>query len=652
MSRSPSAPAPAPTRSLPARPSLVQLKKQAKELLKAYRAGDAAAVAEVALFEQHPDSAKFTLVDAQRVLARAYGFGSWTKFRQHVEGIHAAAFCAAVEAGDVAAVRKLAKARPELLGVEWTGAYWSSALQFAVAQRNADMTRALMELGADARAGTWPHRSATTAIAIAKDRGYDEIMAIIEREEQRRRRALSAQGATLSTQTDEIFKAILQDHCEDAIRLLESDQSLVGACSLRGATPLHVAACAQNLEMIAWLLDHGANVNAEAPYDLPYGYSEATATGKTPLDYVAIVAGWSSHGRHFTFMETAHRPPAVFEETVRVLRERGARLTPRAAVAISDAQAVRQMHAAGELTNEIHTLRGGLLSIAVRLNRPEMVSLLLDLGFDPDETVVGEEGERMSWGMPLWFAALCGRQEIAELLLMRGADVNAIVSASGDPLGIAGDTHDEEMVELLRRHGARLTVEGVAGEGDVTIAQAVLDGTIPAGSLNVDEPTPADLAEQMLWAAAGRAEIVRVCLPYVTRKPDDPWWNYVLLHAADPAGFQLILDHGVDPDVLGGGGYTLLHHLASDYANDETRLARATLLLDAGASLATRDPLLKSTPLGWACRWGRLALVELYLARGAEPLERDAEPWARPVAWAEKGGHAEVAAALRRQGGG
>jgi ankyrin repeat protein len=646
MSRSPSA----PTRSLPARPSLAQLKKQAKELLNAFRAGDPATIAEVALFELRPDHARFSLLDAQRVLARAYGFGSWTKLRQHVEGIHAAAFCAAVEAGDVAAVRKLAKARPELVSVEWTGAYWSSALQFAVAQRNSDMTRALMELGADARAGTWPHRSATMASAIAKDRGYNEIVAIIEREEERRRRALSAQGATLNSQTDEVLKAILQDQCDDAIRLLESDLSLVGACSLRGATPLHVAACALNPEMIAWLLDHGANVNAEAPYDLPYGYSEATATGKTPLDYAAIVAGWSSHGRHFTFMETAHKPPAVFDETVRILRDRGARLTPRAAVAIGDQQAVRQMHDAGQLSNEVHTLRGGLLSIAVRVNRPEMVSLLLDLGLDPDETVPGDEGRRMSWGMPLWFAALCGRHEIAELLLSRGADVNAIVSASGDPLGIAFDTHDDRMIELLRRHGARLTVEQVAGEGDVKTAQAILDGAIPAGSLNVDDPSPADLAEQMLWAAGGRVEIVRVCLPHITRKHDDPWWNYVLLHAVDPAGFKLVLDHGVDPDVVGGGGYTLLHHLASDYANEETRVIRATLLLDAGASLEKRDPLLKSTPLGWACRWGRMALVELYLSRGADVAEPDAEAWARPLAWAEKGGQGEIVEVLLGRG--
>jgi ankyrin repeat protein len=62
----------------------------------------------------------------------------------------------------------------------------------------------------------------------------------------------------------------------------------------------------------------------------------------------------------------------------------------------------------------------------------------------------------------------------------------------------------------------------------------------------------------------------------------------------------------------------------------------ATILLDAGARLDVRDNLLKSTPLGWACRWGRVEMVKLFLARGADPVEAEAEPWATPRAWAEK----------------
>ena len=72
----------------------------------------------------------------------------------------------------------------------------------------------------------------------------------------------------------------------------------------------------------------------------------------------------------------------------------------------------------------------------------------------------------------------------------------------------------------------------------------------------------------------------------------------------------------------------------------------ATMLLDAGARLDVREDLLESTPLGWACRWGRVELVRLLLDRGADPVEADAKPWATPRAWALKYGHKRIARLL------
>lgn len=639
----------APTRTLPPQPSLEQLRKQAKDLLKAYCAGDVAAVAEVARFESQPDPAKFALTDAQRVLARAYGFASWARIKQNVEGVNATTFCTAVNARDVATVRRLATARPELVEVEADG-FTGLPLHIAVLNRDPDMVCLLMELGADARQGIWPHRDATTAYTIASERGYDDIVAVIEQSEDARRRATSSAGATIDSKTDQINRAILRDRCEEAIQLLESDLSLVGACNIEqpingvdcrrlalGMTPLHVAAWKQNAEMIAWLLDRGA------PVDAP------DAHGQTPLDHAAMVAGWSAHGRDFSFMENSHLDPARFHETVRLLRDRGAELTSCGAVAIGDGDAVRRMHREGRLKNEDHG-RGGLLSIAVKVNRIDMVSLLLDLGLDPNEQVAEADGTIVA-GAPLWFASMCGRYAIAEMLLSRGADVNAVLNGNGDAMCCAETTGDQQMEALLLKHGARITVERVAGKRDRETARAILDGRIPGASLNVDEPTLTDLAEQMLWAA-GRSdpEIVRMCLPYMTRQPDDPWWNYVLMHALFPEGCKLVLEHGVNPDATGVGGHTTLHHLATSTVSDEHRIARAKLLLDAGASLRKRDQLLKSTPLGWACRWGNVDLVELYLARGADPHEPDAEPWATPLAWAAKSGHQRIVDLLRAHG--
>lgn len=66
-------------RRLPARASLEQLQKQAKELLRLHRKGDAGAE------ERFRPAHDRTLADAQFVIAREYGFESWAQLKQHVE---------------------------------------------------------------------------------------------------------------------------------------------------------------------------------------------------------------------------------------------------------------------------------------------------------------------------------------------------------------------------------------------------------------------------------------------------------------------------------------------------------------------------------------------------------------------------------------
>ena len=70
---------------LPGDANLEHLKKQAKKLLKAYQNGDAAAVARV---RAHCDGGEFTLNDAQFVVAREYGFGSWPRLIADFETLH------------------------------------------------------------------------------------------------------------------------------------------------------------------------------------------------------------------------------------------------------------------------------------------------------------------------------------------------------------------------------------------------------------------------------------------------------------------------------------------------------------------------------------------------------------------------------------
>jgi hypothetical protein len=102
-----------PVRRLPVRPDLDQLKHQAKDLLRDIRAGDPAALAELA--EHHPEApgainpASAKLADAQLVLAKSYQATSWTRLVQAVQLV------AAIWDDDLDLVRDLVTANPNLI---------------------------------------------------------------------------------------------------------------------------------------------------------------------------------------------------------------------------------------------------------------------------------------------------------------------------------------------------------------------------------------------------------------------------------------------------------------------------------------------------------------------------------------------------------
>ena len=70
------------TPRLPERPSLEQLRKQAKELLRLLRSGDHAATERLRKYK--PNVSDPILADAQFLLAREHGFESWPRLVQHV----------------------------------------------------------------------------------------------------------------------------------------------------------------------------------------------------------------------------------------------------------------------------------------------------------------------------------------------------------------------------------------------------------------------------------------------------------------------------------------------------------------------------------------------------------------------------------------
>jgi len=82
---------------LPAKPSLVYLKKQAKDLLEALQSGETDAVVTFARYFDPTE--KIGLIKAQLVVAREYGFASWPALKAHVATLEvpsAEAFCQSV----------------------------------------------------------------------------------------------------------------------------------------------------------------------------------------------------------------------------------------------------------------------------------------------------------------------------------------------------------------------------------------------------------------------------------------------------------------------------------------------------------------------------------------------------------------------------
>ena len=734
MSTSPSA------RSLPAVPDLQQLKRQAKELLAEFRAGRPVAVAEVDAHYGGANAATFALHDAQLVLARAYGFASWPKLKAFVDGATVSRLIEATRAGDTVRVEKMLEARPEIINMDIGGSDEHRALHHAVLARDAAMVRLLMAHGADARIGIYPHRVPTTPLAIATERGYDEIAAII-REAEAQRGHVNRRYASASTPPPPPeFTAALNSGDERALLgFLESSPLLREhsgpiPSGPDGTTLLHLAAARLMPDVASWALSHGVDVNARSgpgftPIDMlgrwPTGHPHdrlgelsdlLLRHGAEPTAFwaVAMNNGHWLRARHaegrlvnpvsdvgglVTFAVRLDRPDMLtllldlgFDPDERpdpidpvgkpleyclrdqrpaladILLERGATLPASIAVGLGKADWIRTKHAAGTLTHPAHG--DGLLTAAVEHGRLDMLQLLLDLGFDADERkrIVGGDEVYESRGIPLERAAGKGNLAMAQLLLDHGADPNGMSEGGGTPMSTAYRNKNQPMLDLLTRFGGVVSAGTAAYHGDVAIVRLRIEQE-DAGSLPPGAASPAGVAPDLLGGDCGEPEIIRLALARIDLPPDDSrwygalkgplsFWSYVPwiespLWQPRRSGylesFKLILAR-CHANVRGSFGRTILHDVmamgfhdgASGWIREDEALAFAVTLLDAGARTDVRDDLLKSTPLGWACRWGRTPIVQELLRRGVDPLEPDAESWATPRAWAEKMGHRDI----------
>jgi hypothetical protein len=152
-----------------------------------------------------------------------------------------------------------------------------------------------------------------------------------------------------------------------------------------------------------------------------------------------------------------------------------------------------------------------------------------------------------------------------------------------------------------------------------------------------DNPALADDSEALENAARnGHEEFVRLMLRY---QPDLP--KRVAFVAKTRDLTELLFARGMDPSLPDWLLITPLHRFA-----ERGDIESAAIFVDHGANLHARDEDIRSTPLGWAAKFGRTLVVEFLLRRGAKPALPDDPPWATPLAWAISRGHVDIVRVL------
>ena len=230
-------------RSLPERPDLDQQKRQAKELLESFTAGDAEAQARVRA--ELPDKPRIALADAQFVLAREYGFTNWAALKQHIdarvepapallERVHEA-----FRRRDAAAVRQLLVQNPALRARINDPVFSFNSPAIVAFSDDARLVEVLLELGADPnrRSGWWAG-------------GFHPLHGATGEAAER----LIAAGAVIDA-----CAAAHLDRPDLLAKLIADDPSRVHERGGDGKLPLHFA---ESKVVADLLLDAGANIDA------------------------------------------------------------------------------------------------------------------------------------------------------------------------------------------------------------------------------------------------------------------------------------------------------------------------------------------------------------------------------------------------------
>ncbi len=357
-------------RKLPLDPDLDQLKTQARELLNAFRSGDADALK---VFAAHPrtiDPSTAKLTDAQLVIARSYGFPSWPVLRREVNRRR---LRSAIWRSDRTAAAKVLKQDGGIVNDAVSHPRWGglpTPIQLAAERGQAGMISLLLDSGAEPDGGTDTY-GGWTALHLAAHWGHMEAAAL-----------LRERGAQV-----DIHAACLLDDVRRVSAILADDPEAASRPGLGGEPPLHVAVSAETAGI---LLDHGAQLDTrDCEGNTPLG----TAIGRGDrcrglADYL-IDRGAPADACQLAALGRTDRLEKLRETEVDLIGYRG--------------------------KIGVHAVVGTPLHAAVQHGQEETVNALL--GWGADANARADSGQT-----PLH---LCGDVEIAKALVEAGADPGA-----------------------------------------------------------------------------------------------------------------------------------------------------------------------------------------------------------------------------------
>ena len=220
------------------------------------------------------------------------------------------------------------------------------------------------------------------------------------------------------------------------------------------------------------------------------------------------------------------------------------------------------------------------LIAAVRAgNRPEIER---QIAASPEAVQGRDEGG----STPLHHAAGYGPLANAELLINKGADVNAKNSGRSTPLHWA--IHDEAKVRLLLSRGADINAKQAQGRTPLFLAGMLGDG-VPTMQLLLARGADPNLA-----SANGQTPLMMAAV------------------RGNVEGMRLLIGRGSEVNARDGAGETALMSACTSGNAGAVRL-----LIENGADVKVRSKR-NETALGFAATSGVQASVELLLAKGAE----------------------------------